>query len=298
MDFMDIPDLRMEGETPLEQAHNIMLRNLRIFDRICRKYDLGYWLDGGSALGALRHGGFVPWDDDLDVAMLRSDYEKFTKIVQKELPRDLFFQTSETDPAYKESHGKLRDRYSSIMESACDEGYQQGIFIDIFPMDIVSEDREKAVKEVRLGAILYMMTHKMKSSRHFCYWLMKRILYCLGRIIPKAFIRNLYCSMTSRYSLTSKSHISTSLDSTFRLLYRAEDIFPLGSVQFEGFTFSAPGNLENYVKVQFGENYMIPLAEQDRKTHSIRIDPFKSNDHRESLEWDKRNQEDDCLNGS
>ena len=77
--FLHIPDERLSGGTVLRQAQLVMLRILRVFDAICKKHSLTYWLDAGTLLGAARHGGFIPWDDDIDVMMPLADYEHFCK---------------------------------------------------------------------------------------------------------------------------------------------------------------------------------------------------------------------------
>jgi len=72
----------------------------KIFDYLCNKYDIKYFLTGGTLLGAIRHQGFIPWDDDLDVGMTRENYDKFVHYAVPKLPQDIFFQTPETDPHY------------------------------------------------------------------------------------------------------------------------------------------------------------------------------------------------------
>ena len=76
-----------------------MLYLLQSFDTVCKKHDIDYWLDYGTLLGAIRHQGFIPWDTDTDVGMLRSDYGVFLEKGVPELPQDIFFQTPETEPA-------------------------------------------------------------------------------------------------------------------------------------------------------------------------------------------------------
>lgn len=108
------------------------------FDRVCRENDIRYVLTGGSMLGAVRHNGYIPWDDDADIAMLREDYEKFKRIAYK-LNHDIcFFQDYTTDPFYRWGHAKLR-RTGSVYVRVGQENLkcQTGIFVDIFPMDDV-----------------------------------------------------------------------------------------------------------------------------------------------------------------
>ncbi|MFR5941210.1 MAG: phosphorylcholine transferase LicD [Parabacteroides merdae] len=85
--------LKRFKENELRSCQLKQLEILKIFDRICRKHNLRYWIDGGTLLGAVRHKGFIPWDDDLDVAMPSEDYKKLDQIIQSELPDHLFWQT-------------------------------------------------------------------------------------------------------------------------------------------------------------------------------------------------------------
>ena len=85
-----------------------MLEILQEIHKICVENNLTYWLEAGTLLGAVRHKGFIPWDDDSDVSMPRADYEKFLKIAQKKLPKDMFLQTQDTDKEYPLPWAKIR----------------------------------------------------------------------------------------------------------------------------------------------------------------------------------------------
>ena len=91
-----------------------MLELLEVIDVICRKHQIPYWLSSGTLIGAARHKGFIPWDDDLDIEMLRSDYLRLLKVLPQELPDNLALQTNETDPNYIFIYGKLRDKDSHM----------------------------------------------------------------------------------------------------------------------------------------------------------------------------------------
>ena len=101
--------LKRFKENELRSCQLKQLEILKIFDRICRKHNLRYWIDGGTLLGAVRHKGFIPWDDDLDVAMPSEDYKKLDQIIQSELPDHLFWQTPKTDPTMPYGCTKIRD---------------------------------------------------------------------------------------------------------------------------------------------------------------------------------------------
>lgn len=139
---MDYPKDRRElGKSNIEQVHLVLLRMLNIFDAICKKHDIDYWLDYGTLLGAVRHKGFIPWDHEADVGMLRPDFENFKVNAQKDLPNDIFFQTKETDPFYKANfivEAKLRDKYSNYNEYSSkhpEHRWHNGIQVDIFVYD-------------------------------------------------------------------------------------------------------------------------------------------------------------------
>ena len=141
--FLHIPDERLKGDTVLRQAQFVMLRILRVFDELCTKHSLTYWLDAGTLLGAARHGGFFPWGDDIDVMMPLADYEHFCEIAEKELPFDMFFQTAHTDPEHDICWAKIRDRFSYMDDPGGPYNYNQGIPIDIFPAYLQTERQFK-----------------------------------------------------------------------------------------------------------------------------------------------------------
>ena len=94
IDFENMyPDKRLDYSDPLKQSQCVLLRMLKIIDFICKKHHITYWIDGGTLLGAVRHKGFIPWDDDVDICMPRESYKKFQKIAQQEFPYDLFLET-------------------------------------------------------------------------------------------------------------------------------------------------------------------------------------------------------------
>ena len=114
-----------------------MLEILLEVDKICKRHDIKYWLSSGTLIGAMRHQGFIPWDDDLDIEMMRSDYLRLMKVLPSELPDWLALQNNDTDPNYFYFYAKVRDKRSRMLEQ---NGYdriwkEQGIYIDIFPME-------------------------------------------------------------------------------------------------------------------------------------------------------------------
>lgn len=125
---------------------------LREFSRVCNKYNLKYCADGGTLLGAIRHHGFIPWDDDLDIAMLRSDFEKLNEVAPIEFKKPYFWQTEETDKGSARGHAQLRNSATTSIikteyERQRNNNFNQGIFIDIFPFDTVIDDQKKLAEQ-------------------------------------------------------------------------------------------------------------------------------------------------------
>ena len=128
-----------------------LLDILKAFVRVCEKHNLTYFLVYGTALGAIRHKGFIPWDDDIDVGMPRKDYEKYIQLQSEYEGTPYFIQTFKTDPCYIYNYAKLRDSSTTFLENAFkNHRINQGLFIDIFPVDGMSRevgDREKIGKK-------------------------------------------------------------------------------------------------------------------------------------------------------
>jgi phosphorylcholine metabolism protein LicD len=149
----DCPDIRVKGTLETRQCQIITTRMLRIFDLIAREHKIRYWLHGGTLLGAARHKGNIPWDTDIDIKMPLKDYIRFFTTVSKKLPKDIFFQNSESDPPlrpsnyrkkkheivgmYESSYNpRLRDRrscYKFCIKRGC--AWHDGMMIDIFVAD-------------------------------------------------------------------------------------------------------------------------------------------------------------------
>lgn len=113
---------------PLNEIHDYLFEILQELDRICRKYNIKYSLEGGTLLGAVKYGDFVPWDDDLDVVMLRTEYERFIMVCKNELSEKFFLQNSDTEKNFPLNYTKLRYRESKYVQ----KNYERLLRLHIF----------------------------------------------------------------------------------------------------------------------------------------------------------------------
>lgn len=134
----------------LEKVQHMEKQILGKFIEICQKYDLKYFAAFGTLLGAVRHQGFIPWDDDIDVAMPRKDYERFLQVASSECGDDYFIQTPESDPEYHLFFGKMRMENTVFIESSLQKaGSRTGFYIDIFPYDAIPDSDDEMRTQVR-----------------------------------------------------------------------------------------------------------------------------------------------------
>lgn len=139
----------MEDEL-LSKVQNALYEILLEFDRVCQRLQLPYFLSNGTLLGAIRHNGFIPWDDDIDVGMLRADYEKFLQQAPKLLADAYFLQDWKSDPSYGNNFAKLRKNGTVYIERGARRvDTHCGIFIDIFPYDAAPDSEALRKKQGR-----------------------------------------------------------------------------------------------------------------------------------------------------
>jgi len=231
-----------------------MLEILLEFDKIAKKHNLTYWLDHGTLLGAIRHKGFIPWDDDLDISMPREDYEKF-KNLKDELPEWIFFQSKENEPSIPIQYIKLRDKnslYIDEWEKNKNIKYHQGIFIDIFPVNCINKRYISIYRNI-------MNFSKIFSNRYL------RVDFIARPLIK---FMNSFHNSSNNWCVSGGEYMH------FIVNFSKDDIFPLIEVEFEGYSFPAPKNYDLYLRQIFGDYMKLPPQDK-RKIHAAKIEIIK-----------------------
>lgn len=248
---------------------------LKEFDAICRKLNIGYFVCGGTMLGYMRHGGFIPWDDDIDVGMLREDYDRFLKEAGKYLKSPFFLQTRQSDPEIPYLFSKIRlDNTEYITEYNENRNFHKGICLDLFPFDAIPNEEEEEKKFLE-QVYEKVANHNKVTNRAMpepVYETRSRNLEELWyRIAGKLYRRHYhnisfagtqeqYLKVATRYNANWKELGYTRVASfvpTYTFIER-EDLLPYQDVQFEGITVKVPHRPDVFLSMQYGDYMQLP----------------------------------------
>ena len=243
---------------------------LKYFDEICKKHNLEYYLAYGTLLGAIRHKGFIPWDDDIDIHMKGKDYIKLTNILKENQDQKYFFQSLETEPNYYLLWNKIRMNNTIFIEKGWEKNkIHQGISLDIFPLIEYPEnlkDKKKIDRKLKITKLL--IDNNMEENKNYkSYGISGKILSKIFKIIPqklrnKKIINNI--NYLCNYESNSKHYFSTIRGTSKKF---SKDCFSRTTkLAFETETFDAPIKSEKYLEEVYGD-YMILPKEEDRIGH-------------------------------
>lgn len=260
----DLSQYNPEG-SELRKLQLKMLEILETVTSIADKHNIPYWLSGGTLLGAMRHGGFIPWDDDIDIELLLPDYKKLLQKLSEELPDTFYLQTPK-DKGYRLLFTKVRDRNSTVHEEddELDRYTEKGLYIDIFPEER-SYKRLKSFVDFFYGRG-YRRIKRGKpfhSAQYFMEYFSSLLFFYPFGVLLKYIARGI-CS------ITKPNHILHSYGIGNTTNHHASYILPTSTIKFEGKTFSAPGNPDAYLSKQYGDYMTIPPKEK-RATHFLRV---------------------------
>lgn len=245
-----------DGST-LRRQQLRMLEMLQFIDSVCQKHGIRYWLCSGTLLGAVRHGGFIPWDDDVDIEMLKEDYEKFIKAMLLEQHEKYILQNHITDETFFFPYGKLRDLRSRLKEiHSLDADYKYvGIFIDIFVLEPSS-----SLLLAKMSKLILLKSQRFLRNPN-----------CFGKFLYFFLVEMIFPIFSCVSAICANGRLRQVHGSYFLRPRYIKDIFPLKKLEFEGVPFCVPFNYDHYLKGIYG-NYM-ELPDLDSITkHVARID--------------------------
>ena len=257
----------MQKEIPLEELKNIELDILIYIDKICKKHNLNYYLFGGTLLGAVKYKGFIPWDDDIDIALFREDYNKLINILKNDEKYKLFSVYNCKNYYYPFS--KLSDQNTLLFENAKEiEGL--GVNIDIFPIDgYLKINDTKFLKVIKnLTFRRYKMNNGETRKNNF-----KDVIYSLFDNLTLCFGYNFYAKVLDY--LTScckiKKYVGVRcFNYKINEVFRYSELKDTTLFEFESYKFKGFKNYDLYLKKQFGEYHLDPPIEKQKTHHSFK----------------------------
>ena len=241
-----------------------ILEILKIVDGICRRNNITYWLASGTLLGAVRHGGFIPWDDDIDIEILRKDRKRFIAACNKELPANLHIQCHATEPNYFLNILKVRDDSSDIGEkiNLGEDGYYEsnykyrGHFVDIFCVEPCVPIMLKISNRILRWILYQRFALKRNMFRCQFLWVIMESLNRLFRMIGVLFADKciLYQGLSSCFGIEYGYHIKY--------------IYPVKNICFEGMESYAPADSDGYLSNMYGDYMELPSEKLRMGHHS------------------------------
>lgn len=267
-----------QSDGRLRQAQLKMLGMLQVVDDICQKHELDYWLEGGTLLGAMRHQGFIPWDDDLDISMPRASFEKFMRLAPKEIPESMWLQTVKTDPGYFNFLVplKIRDRDSRFLEmhETGDEPYQQGIFIDVFVYDAMPTDpKKRKLYKLMAKKILRLLRHKYTSIAMGHH---PRLYAAISHLFPKALLENQLNEIILKSNTSNSHYMGYGYDCVNTNLVSYDDIYPLKRTTFETGQFNIANKAEIILNQLYKDYLTLPPEHERKIQHCHELIPYLS----------------------
>ena len=249
------------------------LKILKELDRICEKFRIPYVLDAGTLLGAIRHGGFIPWDDDIDVGMYAEDYDRFIRC-GADFGEEFFLQTIETDPGFKTMIARIRLNGTTILEKDfIDADIHHGVFIDVYPLFGYPAEPVRAQMRSWESLLYRMLLMEEAPRNHGKAAKIVGTVACsvIPRSLSRRIVRTIHRKLRSEPPDTRYVAFLYGMDVHLLHTIRYERSWfgePV-PVKFEDMTLPAPTDWDSYLKLRYNDYMKLPPPEKQNSYHSF-----------------------------
>jgi len=265
MDAQERPDEKEIGR----QIQDILFDMMIHFHELCQKHNLTYFMIGGTMLGAVRHGDFIPWDDDLDVGLPRRDYERLISLPESEWPENIEILSMENTQTFPYNFAKIVNKNTTIVEDIGGRGYVMGIYMDVFPLDGAGNSMGQAKRRIAMVKLLRVCTlicYSRKTSDNFWKNLLKSIIRTVGMTRWQKLLRR----TLKKLSFESSKFVGNLLGSWFEKEIMPRDFFGTPTLyRFREKSFYGPEKYDDYLKRLYGEYMKLPPVEKRISHHSF-----------------------------
>ena len=259
----------------LRKVQLIQLEMAKEVKRVCDENGIRYFLYRGTFLGAVRHHGFIPWDDDMDIGMLRPDYEKFCRIAPEKLGKAYCFQNWHTDQNYALPFGKVRKRNTVFLEAKCARLPENGIYIDIYPLDYAPEDA--GARRILMKKLLHLFRVKLMKCG-YTPWMedervvwKKRIGYLayqlLALFVSQETLVRKYESLVAAVPQGNTLYEQSALPVAY--YFDADWCANTAEYPFEDTTFAGPMEYDAFLSSLYGDYMRLPPEDKRENRHQI-----------------------------
>lgn len=255
----------------LNELRKIQINILDYVDSFCRKNDINYWLDCGTLLGAVRHKGYIPWDDDIDIGMLREDYLKFIKAFNLDNSSNYKFHCYENDKNWHLPFGKVVDESTVLFEPDEKAGIKTSINIDVFVYDNAPSDLRK-LHNMYLKRDIYTKLNNLQFFKHFTYesknkynWI-RYPFHLLFQIFPKGYFVKKNIKNSKKYSKKETNYVGNF--TSFKKIICEKSIFDsFIELDFEGNKYLVPIGYKKWLEAFYGDYMKLPPKSQQVSHH-------------------------------
>lgn len=257
--------------TSTEEIQEILLPILIYIDKLCKEHNLRYSLAGGTLLGAVRHKGFIPWDDDIDIMMPRPDYDRLIMIVQQGFSSDYgILSTYDLDNFYVGKVSKLYSKHTLLKEFTDELNLEYGAFVDIIPIEGVPNDYETRLKMSRQIHYYSRALHLYVASLYSKNIVRKRCS-CLFKNLAQYALKKSN-EIFYKYPFEKSEYVTSVIDQNFeKVLMRREYFDDLCDVDFMGHKVKIFTNYERYLKTMYGNYMEFPPPSKRYSQHSFEL---------------------------
>ena len=255
------------------ELKKIQIEILDFVDCFCNNNNINYWLDCGTLLGAVRHDGYIPWDDDIDIGMLRKDYDKFRKLFNKNNSNKYVFKCIEDDNSFYFPFGKVLDTSTILFEPDEKNGIQLSVNIDVFVYDNAPDD-EKLLKKMFKRRNLYKKLHilqlfpKSMNNNNFMYNFIRKIISLLLSIFPKGYFDKKIVINSKTY-VDCKTRRVGNFMGVNKFVCDKRVFSSFVKHNFEGKDYFIPIGYDEWLTEQYGKYMTLPPKEKQISHHKF-----------------------------